>query len=138
MTAARFLPPPLRRTPRTTGTLAGAGAFALLLGTVGLPLPCPLLWLTGLDCPFCGGSRMIGDLLRGDPAAAADHNAFALVVVLPVAAAVLVAMYRRELGKAARHWPAGRTGRLCAVALIGAAIAWGVVRNLPGFAELRA
>lgn len=138
MTAARFLPPLLRRTPRTNGTIAVAGAFALVLGAVGLPLPCPLLFLTGLDCPFCGGSRMIGELLRGDLAGAADRNVFALVVVLPLAAAVLLAMYRRELGLARRHWPAGSLGRSCSTSLLVMAVLWGVLRNLPGFEVLRA
>jgi hypothetical protein len=129
---------PLRRAPRTTGTLAGAGAFALVLGTAGLPLPCPFLLITGLDCPFCGGSRMIGDLLRGDVPAAADHNAYALVVLIPAVVAVVVGMYRQELGLAARHWPSGAPGRLRSTALITTTVAWGVLRNLPGFEALRA
>ena len=128
----------LRRMPRTTGLIAGAGASALVLGTTGLPLPCPLLALTGLDCPFCGGSRMIGALLQGDVALAADLNLFALVVVLPLAGAVLIAMAREELGRASRHWPAGRTGRILTCALAGTVLAWGVVRNLPVFEALRA
>lgn len=128
----------LRRMPRTTGLTAGAGAFALVLGTTGLPLPCPWLALTGLDCPFCGGSRMIGALLQGELARAADLNFFALVVVLPLAGAVLIAMGREELGRGSRHWPGGRTGRILTYALAGTALVWGVVRNLPGFEALRA
>ena len=128
----------LRRTPRTSGALAGAGALALVLGTVGIPLPCPFLLITGLDCPFCGGSRMLGDLLRGDLPAAAGHNAYALLVLLPVAAAVAVGGYRQELGRAARPWPAGALGRICSSALVATTAAWVVLRNLPGFEALRA
>ncbi|GAA2776738.1 hypothetical protein GCM10010470_06830 [Saccharopolyspora taberi] len=75
---------------------------------------------------------MIGALLRGDFAAALDFNAFGLLVVLPLAAVLLIAGARVELGRAARMWPSGRTGLLAAVALGVAIVAWAVVRNLPG------
>lgn len=101
-------------------------------------MPCPFRLITGWDCPFCGGSRALGDLLRGDLPAAFGHNAYALVVLLPVAAAVAAGMRRQELGAAERWWPSGQLGRACSLALLTATAAWCAVRNLPGFAVLRA
>ena len=62
--------------------LAGA------LGYVGLVDPhnansayphCPFKWLTGWNCPFCGGLRMTHDLLHGHLAASITDNVFLLV-----------------------------------------------------------
>ncbi len=122
---------PFRSMPRTSRLIVGVGALGLLLGTGLVPVPCPFLLLTGLDCPFCGGSRMIGALLVGDVARALDHNAFALLVILPLVAVVLVAMARRELGLALRHRPAGRRGRVLGSVLVTMTVTWWVVRNLP-------
>lgn len=121
----------LRSAPRTSRVVVGTGALGLLLGTGLVPVPCPFLLITGLDCPFCGGSRMIGALLTGDLAEALDYNAFALLVVVPLVAVVLVAMGRRELGLARRHWRAGRAGRVLGSVLVTTTVAWWVARNLP-------
>ena len=40
----------------------------------GLGLPCPLLLLTGLQCPACGLTRAAAALLHGDFAAAFGHH----------------------------------------------------------------
>lgn len=37
-------------------------------------LQCPLHWATGLDCPSCGVTRMVYDLLHGDWRAAWSDN----------------------------------------------------------------
>lgn len=122
---------PVRRMPRTTRLIAGTGVFGVVIGTGLLPVPCLFLLLTGLDCPFCGGSRAAGALLHLDVATALDHNAFAVLVVLPLVIAVLVGMVREELGYAAGFWPAGPTGTVLGYALLVAVVSWGVVRNLP-------
>ncbi|MDR7300906.1 DUF2752 domain-containing protein [Haloactinomyces albus] len=131
---------PVGRMPRTSRLIAVTGALGLALGTGVLPVPCPLNLVTGLDCPFCGGSRMIGALLRADFARVLDLNAFALLILLPLVAVVLFAMARRELGYASSHWPRGVLGRVSGYALITAGVAWGVLRNLPfePFTALRA
>ena len=49
----------------------------------GIGLPCPLLSLTGIQCPLCGSTRAAGALAEGDVAAAWGYNAL-LVLVLPI------------------------------------------------------
>src|SRR5437763_12975467 len=92
----------LRRLRRTGGTVASLGAVGVALGTGLLPLTCPFKFVTGLNCPFCGGSRMIGALLHADLAAAWHLNAFAFVVVPPAVLLLVVAMARQELGRISR------------------------------------
>ena len=45
-------------------------------------LPCPFHALTGLWCPGCGATRALGDLTRGDIAAAASSNVVAVLLGL--------------------------------------------------------
>ena len=54
-------------------------------------LPCPLKFVTGIDCPACGGLRCVHSLTNGDIVGALDHNALA-VVVLPLIAVAEVAV----------------------------------------------
>ena len=44
---------------------------------------CPTKFVTGLDCPGCGGLRMTHDLLHGDLVSAAHSNIF-LLGMIPV------------------------------------------------------
>jgi hypothetical protein len=131
---------PLRRLPRTTRLVGTLGTIALVLASGLLPVLCPFKLITGLDCPFCGGSRMLGALAQGDVARALDLNAFAFLVVLPLAAVVLVAMAAQELGRIDRYWPSGLTGRVLTCVLVASILVWTVVRNLPfePFSALRA
>jgi hypothetical protein len=117
-----------------TGALSiGTGALAIgALAYVGvvdphrpgtLFPPCPFHLLTGWNCPLCGGLRMTHDLLHGDLGAAVVDNVFALVG-LPLLAIWVVWRIRR--GERAFSLPA-------LVVIAAAAVAWTVVRNLPGF-----
>jgi len=106
--------------------LAGA------LGYIGLVDPhnpnsvyplCPFKLLTGWNCPFCGGLRMVHDLLHGHLGASINDNIFALIGI-PLLAGWIVARHRQ-----------GRSVAPVAalLAIIFLAIAWTVLRNLPGF-----
>lgn len=86
------------------GMLGAAGVAAVALRDPHVPGSwgtCPVLLLTGLPCPGCGGLRAVSDLLRGDVLAALGSNALAVVLVLGGAAAwgawVLAALRRRPL-----------------------------------------
>lgn len=69
-------------------TAVSSGVLALAW----LPRPhtiCPLLMLTGIPCPFCGGTHAGIDLGRGDPAAAVRASPLAVcgavaVILLPI------------------------------------------------------
>jgi hypothetical protein len=134
-------PNPTARAPgepsphRERHRLYAAGCGALLggaLGYIGFVDPhrpssvyplCPFKLLTGWNCPACGGLRMVHDLLHGDLVASINDNVF-LLVGLPLLAAWIVARHRQD-----KSWlpiPA-------VLALVLAAIAWTVLRNLPGF-----
>ncbi len=114
-------------------TAAGTGALlAGALGYIGLVDPhntnsayplCPFKWLTGWNCPFCGGLRMTHDLLHGDLMASINDNVF-LLVGLPVLAGLV--LMRRRRGKGSLPIPA-------ALIIAVAAALWTVLRNLPGF-----
>jgi hypothetical protein len=118
------------------GLSAALGSCALVGGAlayVGLVDPhkpdsifpaCPFRLLTGWNCPACGGLRMIHDLLHGDLAAAITDNAFLLVSIPLLAGWFLL---RRRAGRAPLPIPAAAT-------IVVAALAWTVLRNLPGFA----
>jgi hypothetical protein len=84
---------------------------------------CPFRLLTGWNCPACGGLRMTHDVLHGDLVAAVNDNVF-LLVGIPLLAGWMLLRYRR--GQTLLSIPA-------AVTVVIAALAWTVVRNLPGF-----
>ncbi|WP_156689571.1 DUF2752 domain-containing protein [Mycobacterium sp. Marseille-P9652] len=114
-------------------TAAGTGALlAGALGYVALVDPhhsgsvyplCPFKWLTGWNCPFCGGLRMTHDLLHGHLIAAAHDNIFFLVGLPLVLGWGLL---RRRRGVAPLPLPA-------VLAIAAVATLWTVLRNLPGF-----
>ncbi|MFD9432456.1 DUF2752 domain-containing protein [Streptomyces sp. NPDC060002] len=132
------------RTPRTPpGTVLGrlavpagiltavAGAFAYV-GTVDPNEPghypvCPLLRITGLYCPGCGGLRSAHAFVHGDFATALHDNALA-VVGYPVFAVVwTVWVVRVVRGRPARMEPGpAQLWTLGAFLLV-----FTVVRNLP-------
>ena len=114
-------------------TTIGTGALAVgALTYVGLADPhrpgflyplCPFKLLTGLNCPACGGLRMTHDLLHGNLAGAVVDNVF-LLIGLPALA--LWVIWRIKQGQRAFTLPA-----IGVIAV--SAIAWTVVRNMPGF-----
>jgi hypothetical protein len=89
--------------------------------------PCPIKAVTGLDCPGCGGTRMVWSLLHGDLPAALHYNALALVLVPFVLWLWGAWVVRRWRGGPPRV-PSPRRAPLV---LLGLAVAWMVLRNLP-------
>jgi hypothetical protein len=113
-------------------TAAAAAAAWVTVAAVGpevaVPLPCPLLELTGMACPFCGGTRAVYALAHGDLAGAAGHNA---VVVLAVP--VLAVLWSRWTVRRARggRGPMVTMSAGALLAMGAALVVFAVVRNLP-------
>lgn len=66
----------------------GSGIAAAHL-VLGVGLPCPLLSLTGIQCPLCGSTRAAGALAGGDLAAAWSYNAL-FMIGLPLLALLAI------------------------------------------------
>lgn len=131
--AVAVLTPPVaarQRWGRLAGLAAAVGVAAYLAAVdpsrAAYP-PCPSRLVLGLDCPACGGLRGAHDLLRGDVAAALDHN-----LLLPLwlgLAAVAAALWLLPL--AGRRAPAIRPPRWLVIGTGALAALFTVLRNLP-------
>lgn len=116
---------------------AGVAGLSLLrlVDVTAMPigLPCPFLAITGLWCPFCGGTRAIDALASGEVVMALGMNALVVLLVPFVA----VEWGRWTLGRA-RGRPTSfmnYSSRVIAVAA-GLAVLYAVVRNIPGMEAL--
>lgn len=117
-----------------TAGLAGVAVLAAVdASSTSLLPPCPFLAITGLWCPFCGGTRALDALLAGDLGMALGLN---LLVVLAVP--VVVAEWARWTAGRARGRPTSfmnvSTRVLTAVTVL--AVLYAVLRNLPGLEML--
>jgi hypothetical protein len=111
------------RTPRATVVAAVVG-----VGAVAWAAPCPFHSATGLWCPFCGSTRAARAFVHGRASEVWRYNAllpFALVAVALVGFMWLAPSRRFRLPKGVL-WIG-----------LGALLAFGVARNLPGLAVLR-
>lgn len=69
---------------RTWAEIAAIGGiYLLVILLTPLRIPCPIRFLTGFQCPGCGVTRMVLDLLKLDVRQAFRDNAFVLLL-LPV------------------------------------------------------
>ncbi|WP_424216454.1 DUF2752 domain-containing protein (plasmid) [Streptomyces sp. BI20] len=131
-------PPEAGRAPRrhrialaALTVLAAAGLWYTARHDPGAPgtlfPPCPWHAVTGLDCPACGGTRMVRALLYGDLDAAARANP-ALLAVSPLALAACLRLLWTT-GVRGRPWrpPLGPRGPALVLTL---AVGWTVLRNL--------
>ncbi|MDT9694515.1 DUF2752 domain-containing protein [Streptomyces sp. P17] len=123
-TAARLAVP--------AGVLAAVVAAFVYVGTVDPREPghypaCPLLQLTGLYCPGCGGLRSAYAFVHGDLAAALQSNAVAVLGYLAFAVLWTVWVVRAVRGRPLRLDP-GPVGLWTVGALL---LVFTVVRNLP-------
>ncbi|MFE9455324.1 DUF2752 domain-containing protein [Streptomyces californicus] len=122
----------LRRLAVPAGVIAAVGGAFAYVGAVdpneGGHYPvCPLLRLTGILCPGCGGLRSAHAFITGDLGAALSANAIATVGYIVFAAVWVLWMVRAWRGRPLRlalapaHW--WTVGAVLAV--------FTVVRNLP-------
>ncbi len=94
--------------------------------------PCPFRAITGLWCPFCGGTRAVWAATHGDFRLMLHANA-----LLPVYALFALWAWMAFLGRLTGWWrvpaPGGRAFYAVAVAVL---VGFTVVRNLPGLGAL--
>jgi len=125
----------LRRVAAPVAVAAGVAAAGGALLAYGpdevVPVRCPFLALTGLDCPLCGGTRSATALAGGDLSAALDLNAFTTVGLIVVAGLWLTWLVGRwrDRPSAVSTWTPGN--RFWTALTISAAV-FAVLRNLPG------
>ncbi|MEU4362818.1 DUF2752 domain-containing protein [Promicromonospora sp. NPDC023987] len=118
------------RVPLLAGAAVGAVTLLLALrdpharGSYGF---CPLLELTGLACPLCGGLRATHDLAHLDLAGAWSANA-----LWTVTAPVVLVLWLVWLVSAARGRPVKGLSSTAGWVTLGVALAFFVARNLPG------
>lgn len=121
-----------RRVAWPTATAVGVTAATALLavrtpyapGSYGI---CPVLALTGMLCPACGGLRAVHELTQLDIAAAWAMNPLVLLG-LPVAVVVWAVWLLRS------GWGRPRLPRLPAATpwvVLAVVMAFGVLRNVP-------
>jgi hypothetical protein len=90
---------------------------------------CPLHLLTGLWCPACGALRATHDLAHGDVASAWGMNPLWVVLAPTLVGGWCVWLVRRALGRPAPTVPVWTRW-----SLLGVALAFGVLRNVPALA----
>ncbi len=114
----------------TAGLAAAATLFAVDPNEPGHYPTCPFLATTGWYCPGCGALRGIHDLLHGDLAGAIARNPMTVIAV-PYLVLAWITWVLRTTGR-----PAPRSTSLppwTIWLLLGLVIAFGVLRNLPGW-----
>ena len=125
--------PRLTRLRRPLAALVGLAAATTFVALVDpnhghYPL-CPTKYLTGLDCPFCGGLRSVHSLAHGDLVGAIHHNALVLVAA-PLVAWWWLRWARREW-RGEVHAPADPAGsKRLQLAVLMVALGFMLVRNL--------
>lgn len=126
----------MSRVAAPIGTLAAVGAAFGYVARVDPGEPghypaCPVLALTGVDCPGCGGLRSAHALAHGDFAAALSANALAVAAFAGFVCFWACWLLRGLRGGAAPAVP-GPSARPVLWWLVGAVVvAFTVVRNMP-------
>jgi len=118
--------------PEVLSTVAATAAATVLVALVnpnegGHYPTCPLLALTGIYCPFCGGLRAVHDAVHLDLSGALDRNPLAVVGLPVVALLWLLWAQQAFTGRrliTTKPWWGWATIALLAVFM--------VARNLPG------
>ena len=91
-------------------------------------IPCPLHWLTGLNCPFCGGQRMAWAILQGEWVEAFHYNPF-LFCLLPIIILFLLAYLPASPLRARLKFLLSDRALLFYLIIM---LLWGIIRNIYG------
>jgi Protein of unknown function (DUF2752) len=115
--------------PYLAGGLLAAGCLVLaLVDPTHGPTVCPFKLVTGLDCPGCGGTRAVHDVVTGHLGAALSMNVLA-VVALPFLVWGLFVSLTAMLG--GPRWKAVSLSPAWTRIALVVVVAFWVLRNLP-------
>lgn len=120
---------PGRRAITATLTLTALSVLLIygLLDPATMPFPkCPVLVITGYECPGCGSQRAIHSILTGHLSDAWHYNAL-MVASIPVIALMLAASATRTRYPRLYNTLNSRTAIISWVTII---VAWTVWRNI--------
>lgn len=112
------------------------GLFILVLCLLALPvetglmLSCPLYELTGWQCPFCGGQRMVHALLHGRVEEAFGYNPLLLCILPLVGWMSLGWLLPNLLIQYPRWFPKNLFADKFLFILLVVFFLWGIVRNV--------
>lgn len=104
-------------------------AYAAFVRLTGFAIPCPFHFVTGLDCPGCGVTRMCIALLRGDFHAAYVFNR-GLFLALPFLVILLSIVLYRYIWGIRGKGTAWKVENRLSIVLVVYMLGWGVLRNL--------
>ena len=93
-----------------------------------LSKPCWFHLLTGLNCPLCGGQRMVMALLRGNICEAFHHNPLVCGMLMVAVGLAIVGTASKKARQRMRPLWSGRA----IMGYIILLILWGIVRNIMG------
>ena len=96
-----------------------------------LGFPCPVLTMTGFYCPGCGATRATYSLLHGDIAGSLGANPLVVLALVPLIAWAIAAIARPQ---SALAMVSARRPGLWVTVILGAVLAFTVLRNTPMFA----
>lgn len=122
-----------KRAVKVIAVLLGVAALLLFMALVLRP-PCLIYKLTGFYCPACGSQRMVAAILRGDISAAFGYNQFMLFVLLVIGIYCVCEALRYVKEKPLLCRTKGFLA--AAVATAVCAVAFAVLRNIPGLSFL--
>ena len=111
--------------------IVGTALLALAIGnphSTNWLLRCPLHWLTGFQCPFCGGQRAIHELLHLNIREAWNLN-LGLLIMSPYIFVLLVGQVFPQLQRCNVIVRFCYRNDIICLSLVLFAI-WGVIRNL--------
>jgi hypothetical protein len=113
-----------------------AELILLLLGVavVFVGVPCPLHLTTGFYCPGCGTGRLFWNLAQGQLVASYYANQL-VFILLPVL--VLIYLHHLYFMIRQRHLVSPKLQTVVYIILSVLLIAFGILRNIPGFETLQ-
>ena len=122
----------LRRLRAPLAVATGCAAVATALARLGpggmVPVACPFLALTGLNCPFCGGTRSADELMHGNLLSALSLNALTTVLLLGLLSGWVAWLVARARGRTIDWVPGSRVW----IAFGLVVVSFWVLRVLPG------